>query len=266
MDIMIRKNVQKQTTTGYRQQRQFKNKWKQIIGPNESTISNINSASRLHKQPTSVYTRNRFQFAISYPDRFEILSRPFVTKTEHQERDDSNDKHASESHNGSNSQFDNEINSQKQTEEVHDDNISTVNVTVDISRNNMASKIPGAQTGGGKKLAIIYTCAICETRSMKQFTEKAYKHGVVIVTCPKCQSQHLIADNLGYFSNNDTVNSDKKFDLETALSQKGQSIKKLFDEEKDKDDNDNGVYELTLQDIIGQEKYNELIEKADASK
>lgn len=94
--------------------------------------------------------------------------------------------------------------------------------------------IPGAQTGG-KKLAIVFTCTVCNTRSAKQFTEQAYQNGVVMVRCPKCENLHLIADRLGYFQNDD-------WDIEQFMQENGEKVTAVT--------NDN-VLELTLKDVLG---------------
>ena len=103
--------------------------------------------------------------------------------------------------------------------------------------------LPGAQKGG-KKLAIVFTCTVCNTRSAKQFTEKAYKTGVVMVLCPGCNNKHLIADNLSMFD-------DEKggWSIEKAMAKMGQDVTTVT--------NDN-VLELTLDQWVGQEKLQEI--------
>ena len=108
--------------------------------------------------------------------------------------------------------------------------------------------IPGTSKGGSRKLAIIFTCNVCETRSAKRFTEQAYNHGVVLVRCPKCESLHLIADRLGYFSdNNDNGNGNggKGWDIETFMASIGQEDNvRVAAEGKE-------VLEVTLKDVLG---------------
>ena len=50
-----------------------------------------------------------------------------------------------------------------------------------------------------KDLYMMFTCGRCETRAAKGFSRQAYDNGVVIVRCPGCQTQHLVADRYGWF-------------------------------------------------------------------
>lgn len=50
-----------------------------------------------------------------------------------------------------------------------------------------------------KDLYMMFTCGKCETRAAKGFSRQAYENGVVIVRCPGCQVQHLVADRYGWF-------------------------------------------------------------------
>lgn len=108
-------------------------------------------------------------------------------------------------------------------------------------------KIPGAEKGG-RKLAIIFTCTHCNTRSAKQFTEKAYKYGVVIATCPGCKNKHLIADNLGFFAD-----EEEGWNIETAMEKLGENVRVATT---------NDVFELSVEDIYTKEAIDEAVKNA----
>jgi mitochondrial protein import protein ZIM17 len=110
---------------------------------------------------------------------------------------------------------------------------------------------PGSQSGG-KKLAIIFTCTVCNTRAAKQFSEQAYLKGVVLVTCPGCQSQHLIADNLGFFTDSD--DQEGGWTIEKAMAKlEGGGFTKVTDD---------NVLELTVDQIVGAEKWQEAMRQS----
>lgn len=115
--------------------------------------------------------------------------------------------------------------------------------------------IPGTSKGK-RQLAIIYTCNVCNTRSAKKFTEQAYNHGVVLVRCPNCQSLHLIADRLGFFTDKDELgNSDggesekKGWDIQTFMENIGkkENVKVVTR-------NNEEVLEVTVDDMLGRDR------------
>lgn len=44
-----------------------------------------------------------------------------------------------------------------------------------------------------------------DTRSAKPFSKHSYEKGVVIVQCPGCKGRHLLADRLGWFGEDGSI-------------------------------------------------------------
>jgi len=72
--------------------------------------------------------------------------------------------------------------------------------TNDISTSSTVQHKLGKQEA---RMAIIFTCKICNERQTKTFSKLAYNKGVVIIECQSCKNRHLIADNLGWFNHVD---------------------------------------------------------------
>ena len=85
-------------------------------------------------------------------------------------------------------------------------------VKADESTQVKSNFIPG-------RLAIVFTCNVCELRSAKTFSKQAYYNGLVLIRCDSCKKLHLIADNIGWFNEGKNV--------EEIMSALGETVTKL---------------------------------------
>ncbi|KAL2720159.1 hypothetical protein V1478_010425 [Vespula squamosa] len=72
------------------------------------------------------------------------------------------------------------------------------------------------------KLQLIFICKKCNTQNNKIISKLAYQKGVVIIRCDGCKNNHLIADNLGWFSE-----LGQHINIEKILAAKGETVRKI---------------------------------------
>ena len=68
-----------------------------------------------------------------------------------------------------------------------------------------------------------FTCNVCDAPNSHSISRHAYAKGTVLVTCPNCNSAHLIADNLNW------IEDDFK-NLEEYMERQGKPITKLVND------------------------------------
>ncbi|CAA6665186.1 unnamed protein product [Spirodela intermedia] len=95
------------------------------------------------------------------------------------------------------------------------------------------SAISSLKTSSRHDFAMIFTCKVCETRSVKTACRESYEKGIVVARCEGCNNLHLIADRLGWFGTPGSV--------EEFLAARGEEVKKGSVD----------TLSLTLEDLAG---------------
>lgn len=71
---------------------------------------------------------------------------------------------------------------------------------------------------------IMFTCNVCQKRSARTFSKDAYEVGVVLIRCEGCDNLHLIADNLGWFR-------DENVNIEQLMKEQGKKVYRFVSNE-----------------------------------
>ncbi|KAL9317814.1 hypothetical protein ACSQ67_014331 [Phaseolus vulgaris] len=112
------------------------------------------------------------------------------------------------------------------------DNLAT-SVSVNDTSSVQFSAKSSLKTSSRHDLAMIFTCKVCETRSIKTVCRESYEKGVVVARCGGCNNLHLIADHLGWFGEPGSV--------EDFLATRGEEVKRGSID----------TLNLTLEDLAG---------------
>ncbi|XP_058741276.1 uncharacterized protein LOC131613641 [Vicia villosa] len=117
---------------------------------------------------------------------------------------------------------------------VNSDNVPT---SMSITENSAIkfSANSNLKTSSRHDLAMIFTCKVCETRSIKTVCRESYEKGVVVARCGGCNNLHLIADHLGWFGEPGSI--------EDFLATRGEEVRRGSVD----------TLNLTLEDIAGKQ-------------
>lgn len=92
----------------------------------------------------------------------------------------------------------------------------------DTSAGSCSSAVPTPIGQIDRKIQLSFTCKVCNHRNTKLMSHLAYTKGVVIVRCDGCDNNHLIADNLKWFTD-----MDGKRNIEDIMREKGETVRRM---------------------------------------
>ena len=91
---------------------------------------------------------------------------------------------------------------------------------ISSSLSSSANTIKGIKSPTMHNYIINFTCGKCDNKILRSFTKHAYHKGIVIIQCDKCKGNHLIADNLGWFTDSNNSKVIHKENIEDILKAK----------------------------------------------